>query len=148
MIDAASLSESFDAAGYRLTPQRRTLAELIAAREGHFRAEELLAEARRRRLPIGRATIFRSLEVLADLGLVERLDLPNGGHAYVACRPAHHHHLVCSSCGRSEDIAATGLSTILRTIESRSGFRIDSHRLEVFGTCPTCQRRASAPRGA
>ena len=53
-----------------------------------------------RRLGIGRATIFRTLDVLVDLQAVERLDLPTGDHAYVACEPAHHHHVVCSNCGR------------------------------------------------
>jgi len=144
MVDASVLSDAFAEAGYRLTAQRRALAALIARRDGHFTAEDLLVESRRRRLGVGRATIFRSLDVLAELGLIERLDLPSGGHAFVACRAAHHHHLVCSSCGRTTDIAATGLAAILRDVGTRTGYRIDAHRLEVFGLCPACQAR---PRG-
>jgi Fur family ferric uptake transcriptional regulator len=142
MIDPTSLSRAIDAAGYRLTAQRRAISQLISAHEGHFSAEDLLDEARRQGLALGRATVFRSLDVLIGLGLVERLELPSGGHAFVACRPDHHHHLVCSTCGRSADIAATGLSAILRAVEARSGYRIESHRLEVYGTCPDCRRRA------
>ena len=65
----------------------QSLAELIAAQNGPFTAAELVAEAQARRLRIRRATIFRTLDVLADLHAVERLDLPSGEHAYVACEP-------------------------------------------------------------
>ena len=146
MVDASELSEALVDAGYRLTEQRRVIADLIASRAGHFTAGDLLADSRRRRLGVGRATIFRSVDVLADLGLIERLDLPDGGHAFVACSGPHHHHLVCSSCGRSTDIAATGLSAILRDVGARSGYRIGSHRLEVFGICPTCQAASRSGR--
>ena len=128
-----------DDAGYRLTDARRSIAELIAGRAGHFTAADLVADARRRRLGIGRATIFRTLDVLAELHAVERLDLPNGDHAYVACEPAHHHHIVCSNCGQSRDIDDAGWRAVVRDIERRSGYRIDDHRLELFGRCPDCQ---------
>ena len=143
MVDAATLTKAFDDAGYRLTAQRRAVADLISERAGHFTANDLIAESRGRRMGVGRATIFRSVEVLSELGLIERLDLPMGGHAFVACRSEHHHHLVCSSCGRSTDIAATGLSSILRDVAARSGYRIETHRLEVFGVCPACQAASS-----
>ncbi len=98
--------------GYRLTEPRRAVAGLVAAREGHFTAADLEADARRRRLRIGRATIFRALDVFADLRLVERVDLPDGEHAYVGCdpEPAHHHHAICTRCGRSQDIEDMGLA--------------------------------------
>ena len=87
---------ALDDAGYRLTGRRREVTELIAAREGHFTAADLILDARSRRLGIGRATIFRALELLTELKLLERLDLPEGEHAYVTCEPSHHHHVVCS----------------------------------------------------
>ena len=126
-------------AGYRLTDARRAVTALIASREGHFTAADLVAEARARRLGIGRATIFRTLDVLAELHAVERLDLPNGEHAYVVCEPTHHHHVVCSSCGRTTDIDDSGLRTVVRDIARRTGYRIDDHRLELFGLCADCR---------
>src|SRR5215207_9702570 len=99
MVDAATIVDALEDAGYRLTSPRRALAGLIGTRRGHFTADDLLGESRRRRLGVTRATVFRSLDVLAELGLVERLDLPTGEHAFVACEPAHHHHIVCSACG-------------------------------------------------
>jgi Fur family ferric uptake transcriptional regulator len=132
---------ALDDAGYRLTGARRSIAALIAAREGHFTAADLVADARAHRLRIGRATIFRTLDVLADLRAVERIDLPTGEHAYVACEPVHHHHVVCSNCGASRDVEDAGWRAVLSDIERRTGYRIDDHRLELFGRCPDCRRR-------
>ena len=132
-------------AGYRATTARRAVVDLIARREGHFTAADLVEDARSRGLGLGRATIFRTLDVLAELRAVERLDLPTGEHAYVACEPAHHHHVVCSGCGRSSDADDTGLRAVLRDIERQTGYRIDDHRLELFGLCPACHTARMNP---
>lgn len=129
-------------AGYRVTEPRRAVAEIIAAREGHFTAADLVRESRQRRLGIGRATIFRALDLLLEIGVVERLDLPNGDHAYVGCEPRHHHHVVCSRCGRSAEVGDLGLEAVFGDVATSTGFIIDTHRLELFGLCPTCQTLA------
>lgn len=144
MVDASGIVGAFEGAGYRLTGPRRALAGLIAGRTGHFTAEELLVESNARNLGAGRATIFRTLDLLADLGVVERLDLPSGEHAFVACEPAHHHHVVCSSCGRSTGAMDNGLEQVAAAIGRATGYRVDGHRLELFGLCPACQARGSA----
>jgi Fe2+ or Zn2+ uptake regulation protein len=141
VVDAHAIVGSLEAAGYRLTSPRRALAGLIASRRGHFTAEELLEESRRRRLGLGRATIFRSLDVLTTLSLIERLDLPAGEHAFVACEPEHHHHVVCSSCGGSTDVSDLGLDAVAAAVARKTGYRVDRHRLELFGLCPACQRK-------
>jgi Fur family ferric uptake transcriptional regulator len=129
---------TLDRAGYRLTEPRRALAGVIADQAGHFTAADLVAEARTRRLGVGRATVFRTLDVLEDLGAIERLDLPSGEHAYVACDPVHHHHIVCSRCGRTDEIDDAGLRPVVREVARQTGFRVDEHRLELFGLCPAC----------
>ena len=139
MVDARAIVGALEGGGYRLTEPRRALAELIAGRRGHFTADDLLEESRRRRLGVTRATVFRSLDVLAELAVVERLDLPSGGHAFVACDPEHHHHVVCSSCGRSIEVGDHGLEAVAAAIGRETGYRVDTHRLELFGLCPTCQ---------
>ena len=126
-------------AGYRLTRPRQAVADLIGGHVGHFTAAGLLAEAKRRRLRIGRATLFRNLDLLTEIGALERLDLPSGEHAYVACAPEqHHHHVVCRSCGRSVEVEDSGLQSVVNEIARRSGYAIDTHRLELFGTCAQC----------
>jgi Fe2+ or Zn2+ uptake regulation protein len=136
---------ALDRAGYRLTQPRRIVAGMIGAQAGHFTADDLVREANGRRLGVGRATIFRLLELLVDLGAVERLDLPTGGHAYVRCEPAHHHHIVCSSCGRATGIPDPGAIDVAREVARRTGYRVDVHRLELFGICPDCQTSPSVP---
>lgn len=142
--DPAPFVEALDRAGYRLTRARLVVADLITRREGHFTAADLVADATRNRLGIGRATIFRALDLLLELGVVERIDLPSGEHAYVECEPAHHHHVVCSSCGRTSEIDDAGLRAVVDDAASRTGWAIEAHRLELFGRCPECQARASA----
>jgi Fur family transcriptional regulator, ferric uptake regulator len=126
-------------AGMRVTRPRREIAKLIDRRNGHFTAAELLADAAERHVKVGRATIFRTLDLLSGQGALERIDLPSGEHAYVACEPEeHHHHVVCRSCGKSVEVADAGLQAVVREIGARSGFRIESHRLELYGLCPEC----------
>ena len=138
MTEPSTYVSALDRAGYRLTEPRRSLAALIADHDGHFTAAELVAEARSQRLGVGRATVFRTLEVLEELGAIERLDLPSGEHAYVGCEPIHHHHVVCSRCGRTVEIEDEGLRTVVRDVARQTGFRVDEHRLELFGVCPAC----------
>jgi Fur family ferric uptake transcriptional regulator len=138
MGDPTPILTALERAGYRLTEPRVSLAALIADQDGHFTAAELVTVARARRLGVGRATVFRTLEALEAIGAVERLDLPSGGHAYVGCEPTHHHHVVCSRCGRSNEIDDAGLRRVVREVARQTGYRVDEHRLELFGLCPAC----------
>jgi Fur family ferric uptake transcriptional regulator len=101
--------------------------------------------AREEGVRIGRATVFRTLDLLASNGALERIDLPDGEHAYVACAPKeHHHHVVCRNCGKSTEVADSGLQSVVRAIGETSGYLIDAHRLELFGLCPTCRQSGAA----
>jgi Fur family ferric uptake transcriptional regulator len=141
-VDASALLGTLDRAGVRVTGPRRRVAALIAAHDGPFTAADLVAEARTDGERLGRATVFRAIDLFSELGLLERVDLPGGDHAYVACRPAHHHHLICTRCGRTSDVEDLGIADTLRQVADRSGYRIDDHRLELYGTCPICLRAA------
>ncbi len=139
-VPDASPIAALEEAGYRLTEPRRAVAALIAVRDGHFTAAELIEDVAARGLGIGRATVFRTLEALEGVGAIERIDLPSGDHAYISCEPtAHHHHVVCSRCGRASDVDDAGLAAIVARIGAQTGYRIASHRLELFGLCPACQ---------
>ncbi|MDQ3871530.1 MAG: transcriptional repressor [Chloroflexota bacterium] len=139
MAQAQQLVDAVDQAGYRLTEPRRAVAALVASRSGHFTAEELIRDARTRRLGVGRATVFRALDLFNELGLVERVDLPSGDHAYISCEPAHHHHVICSRCGRTTEVGDCGMRTVAEEVARRTGYAIDSHRVELYGLCPHCR---------
>ena len=140
----AELIRALEEAGNRTTDARRTVAELIASRDGAFETADLVADARRRKLGVARATIFRTLEVLVGVGAVERLDLPNGEHSYVRCDSrGHHHHLVCTRCQRAVDLEGLGMTPIIAEVERRTGYQVDRHRVELFGLCPSCQAATS-----
>ena len=141
MTAGSPLVAALDHAGHRLTGPRRAIADLIAERGAStFTAADLVADVRSRRLGIGRATVFRAIDLLVAVGAVERVDLRTGEHAYVACVPAHHHHVICSRCARTVEIGDLGLGALARDVARRTGYRIDEHRLELHGLCPACQR--------
>jgi len=142
MAASSPIVAALENAGYRLTAPRRALADLIAARDGStFTAADLVSEVRARGLGIGRATVFRAIDLLERVGAIERLDRPTGEHAYVVCVPAHHHHVICARCDRSIEVGDLGLGAVAREVTRRTGYQIDGHRLELFGLCPACQRR-------
>jgi Fe2+ or Zn2+ uptake regulation protein len=138
---------AIDRAGIRLTEPRRAVVSLIARRGGHFTSADLVADAHRRRVDVGRATIFRLLELLASERLVERVDLPDGSHAYVPCEPSHHHHLVCIACGSIAEVDDCGIDAVTAEAARRTGFEVDAHRLELFGRCPSCRRSRQRAQG-
>ncbi len=139
MTPPSHLLEGLDRAGQRLTAPRRAVLDLISWRQGHFTAADLITDAHERNVEIGRATIFRSLELLTELQLLEHIDLPSGEHAYVACEPVHHHHVVCSHCGRTAEVEDCGMASVASEVGRRTGYAIESHRLELFGLCSACR---------
>ena len=124
---------------------RRALADLIAARGGStFTAADLVADVRARRLGIGRATVFRAIDLLESVGAVERIDLQNGEHAYVACMPTHHHHVICARCARATEIGDLGLGAVAREVSPADGLpdrRAPPGALRPLPRLPAARRR-------
>jgi Fur family ferric uptake transcriptional regulator len=121
--------------GYRLTGPRRDVVAAVLRRHRPFSAEQLVAE-----LPeIGRATIYRTLEILASVDVLTRLLQPGGHPAYVVGIPGHRHHLVCSECGTTVAFTRCPVDELVTDLVRDTDFSIHGHHLEVFGVCPTCQ---------
>jgi Fur family ferric uptake transcriptional regulator len=132
------------AAGERVTRQRLLVANALAASGRRLTAEQLFRSLRRREPAIGRATVFRTLETLVDAGVARRLELDGHVYAYVACLPAHHHHIACTRCGRVEEIDEAYVTPIAERLASEMGFEIDDARLDFYGRCATCRAEESA----
>ncbi len=147
MTTTEPLVDALGQAGYRLTEPRRIVAELVSERDGHFTANDLITDAQERDLGIGRATIFRALDLFTELEMLERIDLPNGDHAYVSCLPDyHHHHVICQRCGKVTEVEDLGLGQALRSMERLTGWRVEKHRLELFGCCPDGQEAGACTK--
>lgn len=134
--------ERLQSEGYRLTRARRAILEALAAGESHMTPEELHRQARRRHRALGLVTVYRTLALLEKLNLVQRVHQGTlGCHSFIAVRlpTGHHHHLVCRTCGRVEEFPDCALDDVLRRLQARTGFAIESHHVEVVGRCPECQ---------
>lgn len=145
-MDRTSLAaaDRLTAAGERVTRQRLLVADALAATGRRLTAEQLYRSLRRRDPAIGRATVFRTLETLVDAGVARRLELDGHVYAYVACLPAHHHHIACTRCGRVEEIDEAYVTPIAERLAEEMGFEIDDARLDFYGRCATCRAEDAA----
>jgi len=145
-MDRISLAaaDRLTAAGERVTRQRLLVADALAASGRRLTAEQLYRSLRRRDPAIGRATVFRTLETLIEAGVARRLELDGHVYAYVACLPAHHHHIACTRCGRVEEIDEAYVTPIAERLAEEMGFEIDDARLDFYGRCATCRAEDAA----
>src|SRR5213083_449782 len=120
---AAAVMARLGDAGRRTTPARARVVAATLRRDAPFSAEEFVREVAR--YGVGRATVFRTLELLVSIGALSRVHgIEAGGRCvrYTPCAPAHHHHLVCRSCGAVEDFDLAGLDTKLVRIARARGY--------------------------
>jgi Fur family ferric uptake transcriptional regulator len=127
--------------GLRVTGQRETVVRAVAEKPGAFNPEGLVDELR----PggIGRATVYRALELLEKRGMLSRIHM-DGCHGYTVCEEGHHHHLICNTCSKVVPIDAGAIEEAIRKLAQDMHFRLASHTLEFSGTCNACLRKRSA----
>ena len=127
--------------GYRVTGPRRIIAETILGFEHAFSAEDIVRQVDIVDANVGRATVFRTLDLLTQIGVLDRLHHPDGCHSYVLGMgtDSHYHHLVCSSCGVVVPFEGCTVEDMLADLQRNTNFMISNHMLEVFGLCETCQ---------
>ena len=126
--------------GYRVTGPRRTLVGLIAGRSVRFTAADLEQDAARAAPAVGRATVFRTLELLLSLGLVERVHAEGERHdAYVVAEGSHHHHLVCSRCGVVTEVTGCMVDELVSSLARAADFQVEGHWMEIAGVCRGCR---------
>ncbi|MCW2678915.1 MAG: Zinc uptake regulation protein [Frankiales bacterium] len=125
--------------GVRTTRQRTAVAELLGRVDGFKSAQDLHDLLRSDGASVGLTTVYRHLQSLADAGQVDVLRTGDGEAVYRRCpTDAHHHHLVCRTCGRSVEVEGPEVEAWAASIAVAHGFRDVSHTVEVFGTCSDC----------
>lgn len=127
-------------AGYSNTRARRAVVEALCAAEGQATPAELLEVGRARHPALGLVTVYRTLDILLDCGLVRKLHLDDGCHAYAPVLHDHGHHIICEHCHRTMEFEGCDIGAVTAAVEAQTGFRVLNHLLEVFGLCPQCQR--------
>lgn len=138
--------------GFRITGPRRVLLKLIATTPTPLSVQELHAAANRQigveedEEAINLVTVYRFANLLVDKKLARRIELGQGYYRYERAESQdgpHHHHMVCESCGKIEDVHGCVVAEWANALAAESGFRVERHQLELFGTCADCLRKAS-----
>ena len=126
--------------GYKLTPQRRAVIQAIASTQDHLTPAAIYDRVHQDHPNIGFVTVYRTLEILASLKLICELHAGGSCRSYTISAPGHHHHLICSNCGRVIDFTDCDLKEVQQRLIRETGFRIDGHLLEFIGLCQACQK--------
>lgn len=135
-------------AGHRVTRQRTTIIDATCQLGGHTTIDEIYLAVRRQDRSIDRSTVYRTLALFVDLGLLLTAVGSENQTTYEIARLASHHHLVCRTCGDELEIDEDALRTLTASIEADHGFRIETDHLVLFGTCHECLAKSRQPTGA
>lgn len=128
--------------GYKLTAQRFAILKVIARSNDHLTPADIYTKVHTENSGIGLVTIYRTLDILTNLGLICEVHSGGNCHSYLLRREtAHHHHLVCSDCGKVVDFTNCDLEEIEGKLSKQTGFKINSHLLEFLGCCTSCQKK-------
>jgi Fur family transcriptional regulator, ferric uptake regulator len=146
LFSRCELLNEIEARGIRLTAQRRALIETIQEATAHLDVESLLVQARRREPNINRATVYRTIDLLKSLGMIDELDLMhlNGEKHYYEARTRRSHlHLACFGCGTVLEFASPTFDQLKEEIAATNQFEIQVMRMEVGGLCGVCAAKNS-----
>ena len=136
---------------HKMTPQRQIVLQIFLDHPGeHLSAEDVHDILREKKAEIGLATVYRTLELLSDLGILQKMEFGDGCSRYEvnAMDPTrhHHHHLICTKCGKVEEFDEDLLEDLEADIERKMGFRTLDHQVKFFGICKECQEKENEGR--
>jgi Fe2+ or Zn2+ uptake regulation protein len=125
--------------GYRLTDARRAVVEIVALAWRALTPLEVFDQARAKYPELGLVTVYRTLEKLEELHLIQRVHQPEGCQAFITASQGHQHLLLCQNCGQVMFFEGDDLDTLLASIAAKTGYAIREHWLQLFGLCRNCQ---------
>ena len=139
------MSQTWDdtlrAGGYRVTPQRQLILEAVTKLE-HATPEEIFADVRQTARGVNVSTVYRTLELLEQIGLVTHTHLGHGAPRYHLAAEAQHVHLVCRECERVTQVEPAAVRSLVSSLDAEHGFETDVGHLTVFGRCADCRGAA------
>jgi Fur family ferric uptake transcriptional regulator len=139
----ARARRALEGGGHRAGGAREAVLELLARQDCCLSAQEIAGELREEGSGVGLASVYRTLDLLHGMGLVQRVDVGEGGQRYEPVVPGgdHHHHAVCESCGGVTAFEDRSLETAIERLSTRLGHDVSSHDVVIRGTCRRCERR-------
>lgn len=133
--------------GLRLTGARRAIVEAIFERSGHFEIEELIQALRARGIRGSRATVYRTVPLLTEAGLLQQAVVTGETRSYErALGREHHDHLVCTRCGKIVEFHDVAFDALEQKVAEQYGFRLEGHHHQLVGSCMACLAREASPR--
>lgn len=127
--------------GYRLTESRRTVVNIIAESNHALTPMNVFDLARRQHSKLGLVTVYRTLEKLEELKLIQRVHQPEGCQAFISAFTGHQHMILCSICGRIDFFNGENLEAFFTSIGETTGFLVKDHWLQLFGICSDCRKK-------
>lgn len=138
MSCAADYAPQLRARGYRMTPQRMAILHVLHHSGEHLSPTDVYEQAREELPGITETTVYRTLEFLAENGLVRPAHMGSGHLVYEIARHEHH-HLVCRNCGNTMEVEHSLFKSMYHKLETESGYKLTDSHLTFFGLCPDCQ---------
>jgi Fur family ferric uptake transcriptional regulator len=138
MNEGGDIVKRLSEKGYRMTPQRLMIVSAIESSDGHISAEEIYAKVVAKYPHVNISTVYRTLELLKELGLVTETNFGEGRVRYHPAGKGHHHHLVCTGCGAVIDLDEASLSSLKSMLLREYKFSADLRHLAIFGRCAKC----------
>jgi Fur family ferric uptake transcriptional regulator len=135
------------ASGQRLTPQRLLILELLYAHGDHATADDLFAAAQERYPYLNISTVYRTLELLRDVGIISETDLGDGRRQFALLSDDRHHHLICLQCGYVQEIDDQPFDDLRASLQASHGFQARIDHLAIFGICQVCSVAPAADSG-
>lgn len=129
--------------GHKMTPQRWAIIAIFLMNKGrHLSADDVYGMLKETYPNNGIATVYRTLELLVEIGVLKKIDFGDGRARYELSDEDvhHHHHLVCTNCGKIIEFEDDLLESLEVTIERKTGFKVRDHLAKFFGICETCQK--------
>lgn len=139
MANGRDFRQALKDGGLRMTPQRQLILDAIAATHGHISADEVHQQVIRQFPDVNVTTVYRTLEMLEELGLMRHTHFHNGVAQYQRTDEAPHHHLVCTVCHRDTELDLEVLEPLARELDRRYGFKSDLAHTAIVGICRDCQ---------
>jgi len=138
MLTEANLSAVLVEHGHKLTRPRRAVLKVIAASAESLTPAEIHARAQKHYRRTGLVTVYRTLDLLTECGLVRKIHAEDGCHSYAPASEGHAHHIICENCHAVTEFDNCNLADLLAAVQRRTGYQVSGHWLELFGYCPRC----------